>query len=79
MLQRGGCSCLSVHGALLMQTVNTMMYLESPYPDAGKVEVINMTAQLVDAGGRPVPLSDVRTPYPCPALTRRSQPATCRL
>ena len=49
-----------------MQTVNTMMYLESPYPDTGKVEVINMTAQLVTADGSPVPLSDVRNPPPGP-------------
>ena len=36
-----------------------MMYLESPYPTEGKVEVVNMTAQLVDSDGTPVPLSDV--------------------
>ncbi len=41
------------------QTVNTMMYLESPYPAEGEVVVLNLTSQLVDAEERPVPLSDV--------------------
>ncbi|CAL5223582.1 g6118 [Coccomyxa viridis] len=41
------------------QTVNTMMYLESPYPAEGQVVVLNLTSQLVDAEERPVPLSDV--------------------
>ena len=43
------------------QTVNTMMYLESPYPAEGQVVVLNLTSQLVDAEERPVPLSDVST------------------
>ena len=41
------------------QTVNTMMYLESPYPSEGQVVVLNLTSQLVDAEEQPVPLSDV--------------------
>ena len=41
------------------QTVNTMMYLENPYPTEGNVIVYNLTSQLVDAEQRPVPLSDV--------------------
>lgn len=60
------CALLSsladVRRTVIMQTVNTMMYLESPYPTEGKVEVVNMTAQLVDADGTPVPLSDVSQP-----------------
>ena len=44
------------------QTVNTMMYLESPYPSEGQVIVLNLTSQLVDADERPVPLSDVGAP-----------------
>ena len=41
------------------ETVNTMMYLENPYPTEGNVVVLNLTSELVDAEMRPVPLSDV--------------------
>ena len=36
-----------------------MMYLADPYPKEGKVKVLNLTSQLVDSVGTPVPLSDV--------------------
>lgn len=36
------------------------MYLANPYPEAGKVSVLSLTAELVDGSRRPVPLSDVR-------------------
>lgn len=44
-----------------------MMYLANPYPAAGKVSVLSLTAELVDGSRRPVPLSDVRhtTPHIC--------------
>lgn len=65
------CKCkfsctLAPHGSgeafvcvLAVQTVNTMMYLDNPYPKEGKVIVLNLTSQLVDSTGRPIPLSDV--------------------
>lgn len=37
-----------------------MMYLGNPYPAAGKVSVLSLTAELVDGSRQPVPLSDVR-------------------
>ncbi len=46
-----------------------MMYLANPYPAAGKVSVLSLTAELVDGSRRPVPLSDVRhTPSPVPCI-----------
>ncbi|EIE18154.1 hypothetical protein COCSUDRAFT_68383 [Coccomyxa subellipsoidea C-169] len=41
------------------QTESVMMFLGNPYPAAGKVSVLNLTAELVDGERRPVPLSDV--------------------
>ncbi len=53
------------------ETVNTMMYLENPYPTEGNVVVLNLTSELVDAEMRPVPLSDVSHIHP-PALSVRT-------
>lgn len=41
-----------------------MMYLDNPYPKEGKVIVLNLTSQLVDSTGRPIPLSDVSAHRP---------------
>ena len=43
-----------------VQTKNVMALLASPYPHNGSVVVVNQTAQIINAAGQPVPLSEVR-------------------
>lgn len=45
---------------LLLQTIDVLMLLETPYPRNETVVVLSQTAQLVDDDMRPVPLSEVR-------------------
>lgn len=45
---------------LWLQTIDTMMLLETPYPKDRMVVLINSTSQMVDDNLHPVPLSDVR-------------------
>ena len=58
------CPCWLVSDALrvVLQAVDVVMYLENPYPKEGKVEVLNMTTQIVDGNGTPVALSDASPP-----------------
>lgn len=44
-----------------VQTKNVMALLASPYPHNGSVVVVNQTAQIINAAGQPVPLSEVRS------------------
>lgn len=44
---------------LILQTIDVLMLLESPYPKDEIVVVVNQTAQIVDDVGRPVPLTEV--------------------
>ena len=42
----------------MVQTIDTMMLLASPFPENESVLVLNQTSQIVDDTMRPVPLSE---------------------
>ena len=65
---------MQLKGPCLLQTINTMMLLETPYPKDRVVALVNSTSQMVDDNLRPVPLSEVRV---CP-LARQLVACACR-